>query len=385
VKRLAFTTENQNDGAESISTAPEKAAPQPVLNLTDTVALIVGIVVGAGIFRTPSLVAANAGSETAFMAAWALGGAVSLVGALCYAELATAFPNTGGDYHFLTRAFGKKLSFLFAWARMSVIQTGSVALLAFIFGDYMSQLFPLGEFSAAIYAALAIVALTAINIVGIGFGTGTQKLLTVVEVAGVLAIIVAGFVFAPDVAETTATNAPATNSAFGLTMVFVLLTYGGWNEAAYLSAELRDGKRGKKRMAEVKGSDVLYDLGSGDGRIPITAAQRFGTRGVGIDINPERIKEANENAQKAKVTDKVKFIEGDLFEQDFSEATVVTLYLLPQVNLQLKPKILAMKPGTRVVSHNYDMGDWKPEQTKTIQTPDGTDHYIYFWRVPAKK
>ena len=139
------------------------------------------------------------------------------------------------------------------------------------------------------------------------------------------------------------------------------------------------------RMAEVKGSDVLYDLGSGDGRIPITAAQRFGTRGFGIDINPERIKEANENAQKAKVTDKVKFIEGDLFEQDFSEATVVTLYLLPQVNLQLKPKILAMKPGTRVVSHNYDMGDWKPEKTKRIETPDGTDHYIYFWRVPAKK
>lgn len=139
------------------------------------------------------------------------------------------------------------------------------------------------------------------------------------------------------------------------------------------------------RMAEVKGSDVLYDLGSGDGRIPITAAQRFGTRGVGIDINPERIKEANENAQKAKVTNKVKFIEGDLFEQDFSEATVVTLYLLPQVNLKLRPKIMAMKPGTRVVSHNYDMGDWQPEQTKTIQTPDGTDHYIYFWRVPAKK
>ena len=132
------------------------------------------------------------------------------------------------------------------------------------------------------------------------------------------------------------------------------------------------------KMAEVKGSDVLYDLGSGDGRIPITAAQRFGTRGVGIDINPERIKEANENAQKAKVTDKVKFIEGDLFEQDFSEATVVTLYLLPQVNLQLKPKILAMKPGTRVVSHRFDMGDWQPEKTVEIE-----GRKIYLWRVPA--
>ena len=138
-------------------------------------------------------------------------------------------------------------------------------------------------------------------------------------------------------------------------------------------------------MAEVKGADVLHDLGSGDGRIPITAAKRFGTRGVGIDLNPQRVKEANENAQKAGVTDKVKFIEGDLFQHDFSEATVVTLYLLPEVNMRLRPKILEMKPGTRVVSHNYDMEDWKPEKTRTIETPDGSTHYVYFWRVPEKK
>lgn len=139
------------------------------------------------------------------------------------------------------------------------------------------------------------------------------------------------------------------------------------------------------RMAEVKGDDVLYDLGSGDGRIPITAAQRFGTRGVGIDLNPERIREANGNAERAKVTDKVKFIQEDLFKSDFREASVVTLYLLPSVNLQLRPQLLEqLKPGTRVVSHNYDMGDWKPEQTKTITTPDGVDHYVYFWRVPEK-
>ncbi len=135
-------------------------------------------------------------------------------------------------------------------------------------------------------------------------------------------------------------------------------------------------------MAEVNGKDVLYDLGSGDGRIPITAAQRFGTRGVGIDLNPERVKEAKENAEKAKVTDKVTFIEGDLFEIDFSEATVVSLYLFPEVNLKLRPKILKMKPGTRVVSHNYDMGDWKPEQTKKIKAPNGTAHTLYLWRVP---
>ncbi len=138
-------------------------------------------------------------------------------------------------------------------------------------------------------------------------------------------------------------------------------------------------------MAEVKGTDVLYDLGSGDGRIPITAAKRFGTRGVGVDLNPVRVKEANENAKTAGVTDKVKFIQGDVFEQDFSEATVLALYLLPEVNMKLRPKILEMKPGTRVVSHNYDMGDWKPEKSKTIKTPDGETHYVYFWRVPEKK
>ncbi len=137
-------------------------------------------------------------------------------------------------------------------------------------------------------------------------------------------------------------------------------------------------------MAKVKGDDVLYDLGSGDGRIPITAATKFGTRGVGIDLNPVRIEEANENAKKANVADKVRFIEGDIFKEDFSEATVVTLYLLPDVNLKLKPTIQNMKPGTRVVSHNYDMGDWAPEDSKKI-TVDGTDHYVYFWRVPEKK
>ncbi|CAN5553011.1 hypothetical protein BH23BAC1_BH23BAC1_48110 [soil metagenome] len=137
-------------------------------------------------------------------------------------------------------------------------------------------------------------------------------------------------------------------------------------------------------MAGVTGDDVLYDLGSGDGRILVTAAERFGTRGVGVDLNPERIKEANENARKANVTDKVKFVEGDLFEMDFSEATVISLYLLPSVNMKLRPKILQMKPGTRVVSHNYDMGDWEPEEYQRITTPDGFEHFVYFWTVPEQ-
>jgi len=131
------------------------------------------------------------------------------------------------------------------------------------------------------------------------------------------------------------------------------------------------------KVASVSGKDVLYDLGSGDGRIPITAAKKFGTRGVGIDIDPERIKEANENLKNSGVGDKVKFIQGDLFEQDLSQATVITLYLLPALNLKLRPKLLKLKPGTRIVSHDFDMGDWKPEKTVKVGTRS-----VYFWTVP---
>lgn len=134
------------------------------------------------------------------------------------------------------------------------------------------------------------------------------------------------------------------------------------------------------KMAKVTKSDVVYDLGCGDGRIVITAAKVYGATGTGIDIDPERIKEANENAKKANVTKKVKFIEGDLFKQDFSKATVVTLYLLPAINLKLRDQLLALKPGTRIVSHAFDMGDWEPDETMTVEGST-----IYFWTVPEKK
>ena len=130
-------------------------------------------------------------------------------------------------------------------------------------------------------------------------------------------------------------------------------------------------------IANVTGKDILYDLGSGDGRIPITAAKRFGTRGVGIDIDPQRIKEANENLQKSGVGDKVRFIQGDLFQQDLSKATVITLYLLPALNLKLRPTLLKLKPGTRIVSHDFDMGDWKPDKTAKVGSRN-----VYFWVVP---
>ena len=137
------------------------------------------------------------------------------------------------------------------------------------------------------------------------------------------------------------------------------------------------------RMAQVGKNDILYDLGCGDGRIVITAAQLYGTRGVGIDIDPERIKESNENASKAGVTNLVKFMEQDLFEADFHEATVVSLYLLTSVNLRLRPKLLAqLRPGTRVVSHNYAMDTWKPDNSSVVMVNEQT-HNVYFWVVPA--
>ena len=134
------------------------------------------------------------------------------------------------------------------------------------------------------------------------------------------------------------------------------------------------------RLADVKKSDVVYDLGCGDGRIVIAAAKEFGARGVGIDIDPERIRESVANARQAGVTRLVKFRNEDLFEADIREATVVTLYLWPWVNLKLRTKLLKeLKPGTRVVSHSHDMGDWTPEKEVEI---DG--HRIYRWTIPAR-
>jgi SAM-dependent methyltransferase len=138
------------------------------------------------------------------------------------------------------------------------------------------------------------------------------------------------------------------------------------------------------RLADVKAGDVLYDLGCGDGRIVIAAAKRFGIKAVGIDIDPVRITESNNNAETAGVTGKVKFIQQDLFEADFRDATVVTMYLLTSVNRRLRPKLLAeLKPGTRLVSHSFDMGDWRPDQTSLVETSYDDQRAVYFWVVPA--
>jgi SAM-dependent methyltransferase len=133
-------------------------------------------------------------------------------------------------------------------------------------------------------------------------------------------------------------------------------------------------------LADVKPGDVVYDLGCGDGRLVIAAAKRGAGKAVGVDIDPDRIREARAAAREAGVADKVTFIEGDLFTMDFSDADVVTLYLLPELNLRLRPKLLALRPGTRIVSHAFDMGDWTPDVERTVN-----GRTVYAWDVPEQR
>ncbi|MEI7565221.1 MAG: amino acid permease [Burkholderiaceae bacterium] len=218
-------------------------SPQRLLSPLGAVAIIVGIVIGAGIFKTPSIVADVTGDVGWALTLWVGGALISLAGALCYAELATLYPHAGGDYHFLTKAYGKNISFLYGWAKAMVINTGSIALLAFVFGDYMTKVIPLGSYSVIYWAVVIVVALTIVNLIGIQASAHIQTALTVLEVAGLIAIIIAGFgLFTTPLPPVI--NPPLFSSApqlgmLGLGMVFVLLTFGGWNESAYISAELK--------------------------------------------------------------------------------------------------------------------------------------------------
>ena len=239
------------------------AQPRPTLTMLDAVAMIVGIVIGAGIFKAPSIVAGSVSSEQVFIALWIAGGVISLVGALCYAELGSAFPNTGGEYYFLNRAFGGKVGFLFAWARMSVVQTGAIAAIAFVFGDYATQIFSLGTKSPVIYALLAVAGITMLNIAGTRESKLLQTILTIALACAILAVIIAGL--GGPAAPAAVAAAPGASSApmfSQLALIFILLTYGGWNEAAYLTAEIRDARRNIVRalMLGILVVTVLYVL-----------------------------------------------------------------------------------------------------------------------------
>ena len=219
------------------------ASPQRLLSPLGAVAIIVGIVIGAGIFKTPSIVADITGDVGWALTIWIGGALISLAGALCYAELATLYPHAGGDYHFLTKAYGKNISFLYGWAKAMVINTGSIALLAFVFGDYMTKVIPLGSQSVIYWAVVIVVVLTIVNLIGIQASARIQTALTVLEVSGLIAIIIAGFgLFTaplPPVINPPLFSSTPQLGMLGLGMVFVLLTFGGWNESAYISAELK--------------------------------------------------------------------------------------------------------------------------------------------------
>lgn len=244
---------------------PPRAARAP-LRVRDGVALMVGMVVGIGVFKAPSLVAARLDDPAIILSLWAVGGLIVLIGALCYAELACAYPDSGGEYYFLVRAYGPATGFLFAWGRLAVVQTGAIGAVGFVFGDYAQRLLPLGPAGPALYAAAAVIGITALNIGGTRISTRIQNLLAATLTAAVLGAAALGFLLhtgnAPPAAG-TATPALAAGGglapALGFAMIFVMLTYGGWNETAYLAAELEDTRRTMIRVL-VWGTAVISAL-----------------------------------------------------------------------------------------------------------------------------
>jgi amino acid transporter len=231
------------------------SGPKTLLRPRDALALMVGMVVGIGVFKSPSLVALKLDDPVLILGLWAVGAVFMLIGLLCYAELAANWPDAGGEYHFLTRAFGAPVGFLFAWGRIAVVQTGAIAMVAFVLGDYAERLWDLGAFGSSIYAAFGVLGLTALNISGTRISSGAQNTLAAMLVFVTVAVGVLGFVLTPEAAPAVA-PAPAGASAslvsgLGFAMIFIMLTYGGWNEAAYLSAELIDVRNNMLRVAVI--------------------------------------------------------------------------------------------------------------------------------------
>lgn len=242
---------------EPAANAPPATHGHGRLGVWDTIAIIVGIVIGTGIFVFPGLVFVNVGSPWMGLLIWVAGGVMALVGALCYAELATTYPRSGGDYVYLTMAFGPWAGFLFGWAQLMLVLTASIGIMAWVFAQSAVTLgFPdlagltgLQVGSEFLYAVLVVVVLSFVNILGVTFGKTTQNILTIAKVLGLGAILVAGFGWAqPDLWEPAQATAPANPWHFGtLAIILVLLTYGGWNDAAFVAGEIRDPQRNISR------------------------------------------------------------------------------------------------------------------------------------------
>ena len=229
----------------------QKIAPR--LGLGDAVSIIVGIVVGTAIFKTPAMVFQNTPGPWAALTAWLVGGLLSLCGALCYAELATTYPRDGGDYEYLSRGYGRWLGFFFGWAQLTVIISGNIGIMAYAFADYAARVLPNLASGIVWLAVLPVVALSLANALGTVAGKTTQNVLTVAKILGLAAIVAAGISVAigdqqiPLAAPAPAVESAATLPAFGLAMVFVLYGYGGWNHAAFVAAEVRDQRRNMPR------------------------------------------------------------------------------------------------------------------------------------------
>lgn len=220
------------------------AAPSRQLTLFDTTSIIVGIIIGSSVYVTAPMIAKNVPSTFSFLAVWLMGGAFALVGSLCYAELATALPADGGDYIFLSRAYGRPVGFLFAWCELWLVRPGAIGSLAYVFAEYADQLVPLGRHAPVIYAAGVTALITAANLLGVMTGKWLQNVLTLAKVLGLLAVIVVGFsVTAPAVEAGAGPASEPLSGAetnWGLAMIFILYAYGGWNDMAFVGAEVSD-------------------------------------------------------------------------------------------------------------------------------------------------
>jgi basic amino acid/polyamine antiporter, APA family len=260
------------------------------LGLWDAVSIIVGIVVGTTIFKAPQMVFGNVENAWWGMFAWGLGGMLALVGSFCYAELATTYPRMGGDYVYLTRAFGRRVGFLFGWAQLTVILTGSIGAMAYVFGDYAVQLFDLDTSQVVWWAVGSIVVLTAMNLLGVICGKTTQNVLSVIKVIGLGSVVIVGFGWGGGgvLASAEAAAAPVAEarslgeilSRFGLAMVFVFYAYGGWNDAAFVAAEVRNRQRNLPWALFIGtgGIMVIYLL--------VNAAYLYGLGYAGVSSSP---------------------------------------------------------------------------------------------------
>jgi len=255
VKRIPSLSNTVDSRLDSAAT---QAFVTPRLGLWDAVSIIVGIVVGTAIFKSSTIVFQNVSGPWEAAAVWLLGGVLSLIGAFCYAELATTYPRLGGDYEYLGRAYGSWMGFLFGWAQLTIVLSASIGAMAYAFADYGAELWGFARGTGVWVAAAAILLLSGANMIGVGVGKFTQNILSTTKVLGLAGIAVAGFLFGGE--TSLQPTSPVQGAGFGLAMVFVLYAYGGWNDAAFVAAEVREGGRNIPRalILGIVGITTLY-------------------------------------------------------------------------------------------------------------------------------